>query len=287
MIIQNESWLLRIDSFGAQWTSLIHKPTKREWLYQSDTTIWPRHAPLLFPIIGKLKENRYTVDNQPYQLNQHGFAREMEFEVLDHQSDFCQLKLSSDANSLRRYPFSFELIVSYRVLENGVAAWFEIKNISEKAMSYNFGGHPGFLIKPSSKTTIQLQTETQLKQVVLEQGFWKNLIPTSQTEYIFDEHLNVKDTLLWQGVNRCQVLMEKATLTMELENFPFFALWSPTPDNQQCLCLEPWSGLMDGVSEGAELSQKQYIWHLPTGQVNCHGFTVKIEGIDDEKVDRN
>ena len=89
------------------------------------------------------------------------------------------------------------------------------------------------------------------------------------------------------GVNRCEVLMADMTLTMDMLNFPFFALWSPTTDNQQCLCLEPWSGLMDGVKEGSELSQKRYICHLPQGQVNRHSFTIKFDWRKDEKMDNN
>jgi galactose mutarotase-like enzyme len=111
--IKNEYIKAKIKSFGAELNSLQKIDDSLEYIWQGDKEFWARHSPILFPIVGRLKNDSYFYKNQKYNMSQHGFARDKEFEIVEKKDDFIEFKLSSDEKTLKIYPFSFELYLSH------------------------------------------------------------------------------------------------------------------------------------------------------------------------------
>ena len=142
--IKNEHIKAKIKSFGAELNSLQKIDENLEYMWQGDLKYWNRHSPILFPIVGRLKNDSYTYQNQKYNMTQHGFARDKEFEVIKNEVDFMEFRLKSDEKTLEIYPFSFELYLSYKLDKNSLIVSYKVINKSDDKMLFSIGAHPAF-----------------------------------------------------------------------------------------------------------------------------------------------
>ena len=142
--IKNEHIKAKIKSFGAELNSLQKIDEDLEYMWQGDSKYWNRHSPILFPIVGRLKNDSYTYQNQKYNMTQHGFARDKEFEVIKNEVDFIEFRLKSDEKTLEIYPFSFELYLSYKLEKNSLIVSYKVINKSDDKMLFSIGAHPAF-----------------------------------------------------------------------------------------------------------------------------------------------
>ncbi|RYG31162.1 MAG: aldose 1-epimerase family protein, partial [Chitinophagaceae bacterium] len=126
--IENEILRVTINPKGAELTSIFNKETQLEYMWEGDPAIWGKHSPVLFPIVGTLKDNKYRYKNKEYHLPRHGFAREKHFSVSDQQKDECVFTLRSDQESKLVFPFDFELRIKYSLVENALSATYEVLN---------------------------------------------------------------------------------------------------------------------------------------------------------------
>lgn len=125
VIIQNDQLIAEIAEHGAELISLKSKEHGLEYIWQGDPAYWGRHAPVLFPFVGRLKDDQYVYQGKTYQMGQHGFARDMDFEVIEHGQEMASFILRSTPETLEKYPFDFELVISYEL--GGDASRFIIK----------------------------------------------------------------------------------------------------------------------------------------------------------------
>lgn len=144
--IKNQFLNVKINSRGAELASVKSVNSDTEFLWQADPEVWNRHAPILFPIVGRLKNDTYQYQGKSYQLSQHGFARDKEFKLLSQENDAISLVLRDDEASLKEYPFHFELVITYRLLNNLLIEDLSVKNPSNEEMYFSIGCHPGFNI---------------------------------------------------------------------------------------------------------------------------------------------
>ena len=142
--IKNEYIKAKIKSFGAELNSLQKIDDSLEYIWQGDKEFWARHSPILFPIVGRLKNDSYFYKNQKYNMSQHGFARDKEFEIVEKKDDFIEFKLSSDEKTLEIYPFSFELYLFYKLERNSLIVSYKVINKSDEKMLFSIGAHPAF-----------------------------------------------------------------------------------------------------------------------------------------------
>jgi len=134
-----------VDSLGAQLVSL-KGPEGFEHLWVGDPQYWREHAPVLFPIVGALRDNRTQIGGEWYSMNRHGFAKASQFTLVEEGKDRLAYCLTADAETEKRYPFQFALTVAYTLTENGYETAFTVENTGDKPMPYAIGGHPGFNI---------------------------------------------------------------------------------------------------------------------------------------------
>ena len=130
--IHNEQLEIHVAAKGAELTSIKGKATGLEYLWQADPKVWARHAPILFPMVGKLKDDKSLIQGKSYSMGQHGFARDMEFQILGKTSASVSLQLISNEETLKKYPYKFNLLVEYTLLENKILVSYKVKNIDDK-----------------------------------------------------------------------------------------------------------------------------------------------------------
>src|SRR5688500_17732778 len=144
--IENENLKVRINPKGAELTSIFSKDTQLEYMWEGDPAVWGKHSPILFPIVGTLKENRYRYNDKNYSLPRHGFARDKTFVTEDHKGDECIFKLSADDETWRVYPLEFRLRIKYSLFQNSLSTSYEVVNPADEPLYFSIGAHPAFKV---------------------------------------------------------------------------------------------------------------------------------------------
>ena len=144
IIIENKNLRVAIQAKGAELDSIVHKQHQLEYLWQADVAFWAKKSPILFPIVGTLKDDTYSFEGKNYNLPRHGFARDRVFIVEKQTTDTATFLLTSDADSLKVYPFYFEVRLHYALKDNTLSVTYDVNNMSDGDMYFSVGGHPAF-----------------------------------------------------------------------------------------------------------------------------------------------
>ena len=141
--LKNDILSIKVDRHGAELWS-IRDHSGREFIWQADPAFWKRHAPVLFPIVGSLWDKKYRVDGKEYSLEQHGFARDMDFHLVSSDENTLWYELKSDAETLAKYPYAFTLKIGYKLTGHKIQVMWEVSNNDGKTMYFQIGAHPAF-----------------------------------------------------------------------------------------------------------------------------------------------
>lgn len=283
-ILQNNCLWVTVNSKGAELTSLKNK-RGQELLWQADKDIWPRHAPVLFPIVGKLKDNLYTYNNNTYTLSQHGFARDKEFVLVEQSESALRFELTANEKTLTIYPFHFSLIITYVLNENSLEIICKVFNPDNKLLYYSIGAHPGFstgIIQGESLSDYVLKFEGK-NELLIEK--LKDGLLSGETYTIALTNgrlpLNVKlfdnDALVCKNTQIEKVKLYSAksgnAIEMICKDWPYFGIWTKKGCDQ-FVCLEPWQGITDSMNHNTKFEMKEGIKNLNPYEYNQ--FTYKI-----------
>lgn len=284
-IIENESLRVVVSDAGAELCNVWDKRTGQERIWNADPSIWNRHAPILFPFVGKVYRGEYRLDGRVYDMKtQHGFARDMEFECVACTDDAVTHRLRATEQTLAIYPFHFELTVTHRLVNgNQLSVEWEIANCGAGEMLYSIGGHPGFMppkgVKkedclfafPGCGTLRYLYANDagyilpDVKTLPLSDGLaaWRDDIPAT---WIFEDH----------QVRTVGIAYPDGTpyVTMHCEDFPMLAIWA-NPDGP-FICLEPWVGRADDEGFTGEAAQKKDMQRLAPGGKQHIAYTIEF-----------
>ncbi|WP_413476220.1 aldose 1-epimerase family protein [Latilactobacillus fuchuensis] len=267
--IANEFLTVEINPLGAELTSLKGNVSGLEYLWQADPAVWKRHAPVLFPFVGRSKNDQYTYQGKTYPMGQHGFARDRQFEVEESGDQKAVFLLKSDEASLAIYPFEFELRVSYQVQDMHLVVNYDVKNTASTApMYFSIGGHPGFKVPMTADTQfddyfVDYRPQKSRVKIPLQGAFInlneRTLAPTDVATDISHD-LFKDDAMIYElkgQENVFSIRSEKTphAISMKL-SAPFIGVWSPHPTEGNLVCLEPWWGIADDVAATGELSEK-------------------------------
>lgn len=280
--LENEFIIIQIAELGAELKSLVDLKSGREHMWQADPTHWKRTAPILFPIVGNLKNNRYVYNDKEYSLSQHGFARDKKFKAIHVDSSEVVLELNEDEETYKNYPFKFKLRVSYKISGHRCNVKYEVENIDDKEMYFSIGGHPAFKCPLIENTKFEdyylefentqdietyifsedAQTVTDKKKMVLKSS---KVLPLEYS--LFKEDALILDSY---SIERIELKTKKEhILTFEMKNFPYLGIWT-TDTNAPFICLEPWFGIKDFENSNGELKNKLGIQSLKANEIfNC------------------
>ena len=284
--IKNSFISAKIDSFGAQLNSLKNNNQSFEYMWQADPRYWNRHAPILFPIVGRLKNDEYFYQGNKYNMTQHGFARDCEFELMKKDEEYLNFRLKSSDKSLEIYPFLFELDISYELIENKLVISYEVKNKTDGKMLFSIGAHPAFnwplANEEKNDCFFEFENIKDTKRYFLND---KGLVYESTDLEIKDnkialnEELFKDDALVFNDLNIKQVIFKnsknKNYIKLQFEKFPYLGLWSK-PSGAPFLCIEPWFGVADEEGSNQKLEEKKGIITLEKNEKFSCFYSIEI-----------
>lgn len=243
-------------------------------------SFWNRHAPVLFPIVGKLKNGKTIINGKEYEMGQHGFARDMEFEHIEENS----YVLKSNKETLEKFPFNFEFYISYEVKENKVITKYKVVNKDNKQMIFGLGGHPAFNCEYSSgKYRLEFEDiEDEIEVYQLEDGLVKdNAEKTSkfikENRIFLDKNTFKNDAIILKNIKSRKVYLKtetKTILAFEFKDFPYLGIWSK-PESP-FVCIEPWFNTADKANSNGIFEEKEDLIELQPNQEFSAEYSVKF-----------
>lgn len=279
--IQNNFLKATINTKGAELNSLVKIADEKEYIWEGNPAYWGKHSPVLFPIVGTLKDNCFFYENQKYELPRHGFARDMEFEIVQHTENEVTFSLKSSELTIQIYPFSFELQLTYSLIENELKIGYSIHNLNKVEMPFSIGAHPAFAL-PNEIENYSLSFEKQedLKCYILENDLLSNAnytISLENKELPITTKLFEKDALIFKQLQSKNVsILEngKAILKVSFEDFKSLGIWSKV--GAKFVCIEPWLGYSDTTETSGHITEKEAILILEPNKKHDCKFSIEI-----------
>jgi len=284
--LSNSQLELSVLKTGLEICSVISQKTGTEYIWQADPEIWGSHAPVLFPIIGALKNGQYRFRGKMYSLPKHGLVRHSDkARLTQHNADSLSFSLTWDEESLERYPFKFEFITRY--LLSGSALFIEhtVINHGNGPMYFSLGGHPAFncpLYENESYSDYYLefdQQETDFTWLLNSDGLVSNeRRPILNKSNILPLHDNLfdDDALIFKNLkSRRAALVSKTSgriLSLEYDDFPYLGIWAKP--GAPFICIEPWQGIADSADSTQDLTQKKGIMSLDGGKEHTADYSI-------------
>jgi galactose mutarotase-like enzyme len=280
--IENEYLRVDVVNTGAELNSLFHKTHQLEYLWGGDPQFWKRKSPVLFPVVGALRDGLFVYDEKEYKLNKHGFAREKEF-VLEHRSENeATFLLKSDHESTLSYPFDFELRITYSLQRQALHVTYDVRNAGPHEMFFSIGAHPAFRVPLAEGTAYSdyylefEESETAKRHLLNEEGlivesedFLRNTNRIQLSKELFD-----RDALVFKQIHSGMVSLKSEKtergLSVYFDGFPFLGIWAAK--GADFVCIEPWCGVADSVTHSRKIEKKEGIHSLRPGK----SFTVVL-----------
>lgn len=278
--IENDFFSLGVKEMGAELTSLKSKKTGIEYIWQGITEIWYGQSPILFPIIGRLLNDKYRLNGKEYTMEKHGIVRKKPFKLVEQTENTLTFLQSDDESSLEIYPYHFDLIVTFRLNNNGLEVSHKVVNKNNCVMYYSFGAHPGF----NCKIGDYLEFDNQQVSVMNEQIDDESLLLDNQIELLKNEKRITleKDTfdhdaLILSGYTD-KVISLKSDEHDRVVRFnfdsPVLGIWAKP--NAPYVCIEPWWGINDNHDKKADLSEKRGIMSLNAQEERTFSWSAEI-----------
>lgn len=252
-------------------------------LWQKDDAIWNRVAPNLFPIVGRLKGDAYTVGGKSYAMRQHGFARDREFEVLEQSESSVLLGLRSDAASLAVYPYSFDFKVGYHF--DGRVLWVDYitENTGEATMLYSVGGHPGFALQGALEGHSLVFSEAgqrkgfSAERRLIEGGYYSgktSMVDVSTGTLALNEALFESDAIVFNDpcFDEVTLLNAQGEAILDFYCWEWDAVGFWTKPGAPFFCIEPWWGWADGADSDGAFESKPGLHKLAPGEIETVSY---------------
>ncbi|MFQ7312140.1 aldose 1-epimerase family protein [Sellimonas sp.] len=286
--IFNKELTVEITAQGAEMKSLKDNSTGVEYLWQGDPKYWKRTSPVLFPLVGNYKNKESIYKGQTYTMSQHGFARDMEFDLVSQTENEIWFSLKDTEETKKVYPFSFCLSVGYRLEGRKVRVLWKVENINEETMYFSIGGHPAFQCPVNGKGeqtdySICFDTDQTLTSSVIGEGGLltekKALYPLENRKMRITKDLFSQDALVIEGNQAHQAALEdpdgKAYVKVDFEA-PLFGIWAPKGGEAPFVCIEPWYGRCDRADFDKKLEEREWGNALAPGQVFDASYTITL-----------
>lgn len=270
--IENEYLKIEINPKGAELQSIYNKKRSLEYMWSGDPAFWGKKSPVLFPIVGTLKNDTYYFENKAYQLSRHGFARDMDFTVTDQSASAITFTLTRNDSTFEKYPFQFRFDIIYSIKDNQLQVMYRVVNKGEvnQKLYFSVGGHPAFKL-PVLPGTAYTDYYLQFNKIE-NAGRWliskEGLIETSSTPLLNNtqrlplaKDLFYKDAIVLKHLHSNKVKLVSNTsgeiFEFDFTGFPYLGIWAAK--DADFVCIEPWCGIADSVNTNQQLIEKEGI----------------------------
>ena len=285
--LENDVLKITAQEHGGELKSVTSKKTATEYLWNSDPTWWKYSAPVLFPIVGSVKNGEYRVDGKTYKLPQHGFGRVSDYKLVSKTDDTITFALDYNDETLKVYPYKFRLEISYVLKDNSVATNWTVKNVDSQRIYFSIGAHPALRcpIEPNEQFDDCYlkfnKAEKSARLLLTKEGLTHDRIPTLDgTELDLNYEIFKGDALIFDDLKSTEISIcsrkSSKSITLATEGFPFWGIWTPDKGGAPFVCIEPWQGHADFVDFDGELKDKDGIRSLEPGESYKTGYTFII-----------
>jgi len=260
VIISSKELNITINTLGAEITSV--KKNNEELMWQGDPAIWSGHAPLLFPICGGLKDDKYFYQGNEYSLPKHGFARRSEFELETKSENSATFLLKSNNETKKSYPFDFELRVIYTISGSELSVKYDVKNLTDGDMYFSIGAHEAYSCPNGiEEYSVIFEKEEDLTATQLDGNYLTyktNEISKNATELpLKNEYFSI-DALVFLNIKSRKVILKNnitgKEIKVEFDGFPYLLIWTKPYANY--ICIEPWCGIPDFMDSDCDITHK-------------------------------
>lgn len=289
--IKSSQFTAEIDEHGAQLTHLYNNDDHFDYIWNNP--LWEKHAPILFPAIGRSNDDAYLVDGKKYEMPQHGFAGDHDFEVVSHQDDQVELLLRSDGSTKKYYPFDFEFTVTFKLNDSGLQVAFKVDNKSNGDLSYSLGFHPAFNVPINGEGSfndyrLDLAPASQsldTYEIVKKPNPYRSGKVTKLVNYKngivdLDHNMFEKGLVIIKntGIKSVKLYSDDTehTVSIDVSDFDHVTLWTKEGADAPFLCIEPFNGLPDVYGDLVELSQKEGNHHLSVGDSKTYQCLINL-----------
>ncbi len=277
--IKNNQTEAVVNSFGAELVSFSKNGKNVIW--EVDQNYWNKTSPLLFPIVGQLKNSTYKHNEKTYSLNRHGFARDCEFKIVSKKENEVVFLLQESKESLENYPFYFELQVKYELIENSLKITFEVTNSGNETMYFSIGAHPAFNLQKSIENYSLLFNSLESLEIThLQNGLLtenKTILQRENKKLALNNALFENDALVIEkSTSKRVVLLENDVpkLAVHFEDFKDLGIW--TKPDAPFICIEPWNGHADFSNANGELVTKEGIITLEIAETFTCSYAIEV-----------
>lgn len=267
-VLENSNLIIEVKSTGAELSRVFSKKNNTEFLWHGDAKHWGRRSPVLFPIVGRLKDNETFIDDVSYNMNQHGFARDMEFKLVESTSNSLTYLVKDNEESKKRYPYAFELTIKYTLLDSSVKVEWFVKNTNDSEMYFSIGAHPAFNVpfnedESLSDYYLDFNVSGDVNQYLLDGPFVSNIVKADEISSLdIKPELFINDALIYDNVDSISICSRKnnSKINVSFKDFPLVGIWSPyyseTNTIAPFICIEPWHGIADKLDSNKEYKSK-------------------------------
>lgn len=287
--IKSTLFEISINEIGAEICSFKSKKTGQEYIWQADPKVWGSSAPVLFPIIGALKEGKYQYEGNWYELPKHGLIRyNKNLLVEEHKRDRIRFVLSSDNNTREIYPFDFQFRIQFSISDSVLTVSHQIINLDNQPMYFSLGAHPAFccpLIEGEEYEDYELHFEnSEFAEILIPDV--KNGLITNKTELLLDNSNIIQlskntfnnDALIFKNLKSNSISLNHKSkgqiLSVDISEFPYLGIWAkPGAD---FVCIEPWIGIADSVDHNQQLKDKTGCVKLDPNQIFSASYSIEV-----------
>jgi len=289
VILKNEYLEVELNAKGAEIIKIIGQQDQLNYMWKRDPSLWANSAPILFPIVGGLRNQECRIDGKTYHMTQHGFARHTNFDIHQDSDSKVIFELISSEEILKQYPYLFHLQVIYTLKDNQLICQSIVKNIDERTIYFQIGGHPAFACplmenESSNDYYIEFEHNETLNQKIIDvekkgMSHETKLLFDNEKRFFIRQALFTKDAVIVQNMKSSYVdlkcLNHSKFIRFYMDNFNHLGIWA-SQHVGGLIAIEPWVGHTDYVDFTGEFKEKEGIVELAVGEEFSCTFTVEI-----------
>ena len=274
-IIENEFLKIKGNTNGGELVSIKGKKSNSEYLWQGIPFWWKLYSPVLFPIIGKVKNLEYRYEGKTYFMPQHGFASRAKYKLIENKDNILAFELKNNEETEKIYPFKFSLINEYKIEKNSIIITHKVKNLDNKNIYFSLGVHPAIKCpmykkgdelndyylkfnKIENSSILEINKEDFLTGK--EKQYFSNCDELNLSEEVFKD-----GTLIFKNLESDKITLKSRkhnrSVSLEFKDFPYLAIWAPDR-RTNFVCIEPWFGHADYEDFTGEIKDKEGIIKL-------------------------
>lgn len=288
----SEDYRITVNTLGAELKS-FQDPSGKEFIWNSDPAHWMRSSPLLFPTIGNVRNNKTIINGSQYPMPKHGFCKDMEFDIVSQGINYATFALTSNEETLKYYPYAFELRLTYELHRNSLRMTYQVLNKSKDSMYYHLGAHPGFMCPLEEGETLEdyvleFEKKENISSILYDT---KQLCFSSSKSYVclkdssllpLTSELFDHDAVYLRHTNSHAVSLlhpdTKKGIHLRYPDFSSIAFWTPVGGKSPFLCLEPWNGAAIFDDEDDSFCHKRDIQVLKPKESSTYRLEIFLLG---------